>query len=126
MAQSITLTSFGELADALGLDPSPEDNSGDADEQAVVPAATETRVPDLTDLLTELETAGGSLAAIVRRDQEARAQALQDLERYDSILAKQREAEQVRTRAQQMRHEAEALSERAFTEQGRTEATRIA
>ncbi len=125
MSQSITLKSFGELADALGLDPILEDTPGDPDEQAAVPAPTENRVPDLVDLLTELEVASGSLAAIVRRDQEARALALQELERYDSILAKQREAEQAHTHAQRVRHEAEALSERAFAEEARAEATRI-
>jgi len=125
MSQSITLKSFGELADALGLDPIPEDNPGDAGDQAAAPAATGNPVPDLVDLLTELEVASGSLAAIVRRDQEVRALALQDLERYDSILAKQREAEQAHNHAQRVRHEAEALSERAFAEEARAEATRI-
>ncbi len=125
MSQSITLKSFGELADALGLDPIPEDQPADADDRAAVPAATGNRVPDLVDLLIELEVATGSLAAIVRRDQEARALALQDLERYDSILAKQREAEQARNHAQQVRREAECLSERAFAEEARTEAARI-
>ncbi len=125
MSQSITLKSFGELADALGLDPIPEDQPADAGDQSAAPAATGNRVPDLVDLLTELEVASGGLAAIVRRDQEVRALALQDLERYDSILAKQREAEQAHNHAQRVRHEAEALSERAFAEEARAEAIRI-
>jgi len=125
MSQSITLTSFGELADALGLDPISEDHPDDAGDQAATPTPTGNGVPDLVDLVTELEVASGSLAAIVRRDQEVRALALQDLERYDSILAKQREAEQAHNHAQRVRHEAECLSERAFAEEARAEATRI-
>ncbi len=125
MSQTITLTSLSELADALGLDPIPEDDSDDAVEQAPTPTETENPVPDLTDLVRELEIASGSLSAVVRRDQEVRAVALQELERYDSVLAKQHEAEQARTRAEQLRREAEALSERAFADETRAEATRI-
>jgi len=125
MSQSITLKSFGELADALGLDPILEDQTGDAGDQAAAPTATGNPAPDLVDLLTELEVATDSLAAIVRRDQEVRALALQELERYDSILATQREAEQAHNHAQRVRHEAEALSERAFAEEARAEAIRI-
>ena len=125
MSKSITLKSFDELADALGLDPIPEDAPDDSGGQAEAPAVTGHSGPNLVDLLTELEVASGSLAAIVRRDQEVRAIALQELERYDSVLVKQQEAEQARTHAQQVRREAETLSERAFAEEARAEATRI-
>jgi hypothetical protein len=40
-------------------------------------------------------------------------------------VARQGEAEQVRSQAQQVRHEAEALRERAFADEARTEAARI-
>jgi tetratricopeptide (TPR) repeat protein len=125
MSHTITLTSLSELADALGLDPVPEDDTDDAVEQSSTAAETGEPALNLTDLLREIETASGSLSAVVRRDNEVRAVALQELERYDSVLAKQREAEQTRTRAEQLRREAEALSERAFAEEARAEATRI-
>lgn len=125
MSKSITLKSFDELPDALGIDPIAEDAPDDASDQAEAPAATGNSLPNLVDLLTELEVASSSLAAIVRRDQEVRAMALQELERYDFVLVKQHEAEQARNHAQQVRREAEALSERAFAEEARAEAKRI-
>ncbi|CCF85435.1 hypothetical protein NITHO_4980001 [Nitrolancea hollandica Lb] len=62
---------------------------------------------------------------MVRRDQEARTLALRDLERYDALIARQREAERARERAHQMRQEAEQLLEAAFTDEARTEAQRV-
>ncbi len=81
-----------------------------------IPTPTEPPA-DLGDLLAELEAAGATLATITRQDQETRAAALRDLERYDALVAKQREAEEARDRAAQIRQEVEAFAASAFTDE---------
>lgn len=124
---STVLKSFAELAEAL-------DFHEPTDERAVVEGTAAESVSeapsppahDLQELLTELQTAGATLAAIARRDQEARTVALRDLERYDAIVAQQREAEQAHERAVQVCEQAESLAERAYADEARTEARRVA
>jgi hypothetical protein len=125
MSHSITLKSFAELAEALNI----EELMPDEDEAPVEqlqssgnPAADN---PDLKALLADLETASATLATIVRRDEEARAVAMRDLERYDSLVARRREAEQAQERASQVRREAERLSEGAFAEEARARAAEV-
>jgi hypothetical protein len=83
-------------------------------------------VPDLAGLLAELGRASATLATVVRQDQEARAFALRDLERYDAIVADQRQAEEALARARQVRAEAEALAGAAFAPEARAAAERVA
>jgi hypothetical protein len=89
-----------------------------------VPAAAGT--PDLARLLAELEAAGATLAAVARRDQDARAVALRDLERYDRQLAHQQEAEAVCARARHVRGAAEALAAGAYSDEARAAAAQVA
>jgi len=126
MSQSIVLKSFAELAEALDLEEVPEETPPP---EACVPEPP-AEAPDpqlnLQDLLLELQAAGATLAAISRRDQEARTVALRDLERYDGIVSRQREAEQAHEQARQVREDAERLAEQAYAEEARTEADRVA
>jgi len=125
MSHSITLKSFAELGEALNIgDLNPDDDEAPAEEitrSGVLPNHS----PDLTTLLADLESAGATLATIARRDEEARATALRDLERYDSLVAQQREAEEAQERASQVRREAETLNEEAFAEEARARAAEV-
>jgi hypothetical protein len=125
MSQAIVLNSFAELADALDLDALRQDAFTDESVDPMLPEPTADPAPDLAALLEELQRAGETLTAIARRDQEAKAEALRDLERYDQLVARQREVERAREQAQQVRHEAEALDEGAFADEARKEAARI-
>jgi len=125
MSQFTVLTSFAELADALDLDALAPEPIAAESVDPVLSEPTTDPPSDLAALLEELQRAGATLAAITRRDQEARTEALRDLERYEELVARQREAEGARTHAQQVRREAEVLSERAFADEARKEATRI-
>ena len=80
----------------------------------------------LAGLLAELERASATLATVARQDQETRALALRDLERYDAVLAEQRQAEEARARARQVREEAERLAAAAFADEARAAAGRVA
>ena len=126
MSRSIVVKSFAELAEVLNLDGLPEGPIAEFAESTTQSATQETAVPDLTGLLAELEEASATLAAVVRRDQEARALALRDLEQYDAVVARRQEAEIARRRAQQVRLESEALVAAAFAEEARTAASRTA
>ena len=125
MSETTVLKSFAELADALDLADPPDWT----DEVAVQPANPVVELVDplldLEALFGDLQQAGATLAAITRRDQETRALALRDLERYDAVVAEQRQAEEVLGRARQIRQEAESLAEQAFAEEARTAASRV-
>ncbi len=125
MSQSIVVKSFAELAEVLKLEDLPE-GSTTAAEEVIAQPAPESPTTDLADLLAELETASATLAAVARRDQEARALALHDLEQYDALVARQREAESAHRRARQVRLESEALIAAAFAEEARIAAERAA
>lgn len=128
---TIVLKSFAELADVLDLDTLP---TGPADAMAEEATSITEATPitpadppaDLTGLLAELEAASATLTTVARQDQETRAVALRDLERYDALVAEQREAEQARDHAQQVRREAESLAESAFADEARASALWVA
>lgn len=136
MAQAIVAHSFAELAEILGLDGPLADRAedservelGDTDEMAAAidrPANAEEAVPDLAALVAELETASQTLADIARRDHEARAQALRDLDRYDELVARLEEARRGRVHSAKIRSEAEAIARSAFTDEARGAADRV-
>lgn len=135
MPQAIVLKSFAELAETLNLDELPDEpltpidnqptSPAPVDDESTTPAAPIDTPIDLASLLTELEAAAVTLATISHQDQEARTLALRDLERYDTLVARQREAEGARERARQMRQEAEHLLEAAFADEARAEAHRV-
>ena len=121
---SIVLKSFAELAEVLDLaEPADECTSVEDTPERVSDAPP--TVPDLHDLLTELQSASATLATIARRDQEARDLALRDLERYDEIVARKREAERAHEQALQVRDQAAKLADGAFADQARTESQRV-
>jgi hypothetical protein len=126
MSRSIVVKSFAELAELLNVDEPAEGPAPETPETAL-PRATQEMAPfDLGALLAELEEASASLAAVARRDQEARVAALRELEEYDSLVARQREAERARDRAGQVRLEAETLARSAFAGEARASAGRAA
>ena len=125
MSQSIVVKSFAELAELIDLDDLPDDSLAYGAASAAVSTVRGNGVADLQELLAELETAGTTLAAIGQEDQEARDLALRDLERYETLVAQQREAELASERAQQMRREADAFATGAFTEAARAAARRV-
>lgn len=112
MSHPIVVKSLADLPRLLPLEERPEETGTSLES----PADTGAPSNDLANLVTELEAASVSLTAITRRDQEARASALRDLEQYDALIARREEARDVAQRAHQMRREAEALAETAFTE----------
>ena len=124
MSRSIVVKSFAELAEVLSLDELPEGPVSEVVDSTAPPAAAETAVFDLTSLLAELETASATLAAVARRDHEARALALRDLAQYDALVARQREAEGACQRAQQVQLQAEDLAATAFEEEARVASRR--
>lgn len=127
MSQSIVVKSFAELANLF-----PEDDVQSFDESAdALPSLTSAvgrsdSGIDLSELVEELDAARVTLARMIVKDQEERATALRDLERYDTLARQQEEAEFARDRASQIRREAEAFISRAYSEEARAEAARIA
>ena len=87
--------------------------------------AGEPDLDDLAALLARLESAGLTLSRVVRQDEEARAQALRELERHDALLAAAQEAEEACRRAGRVRAEAEAVAEAAFSEETRAAAREV-
>ena len=109
------LTSLAELGAIYGIEAgeAPEEAPADppVQETAASPATPAGRdaageagtiapAPDLTAMLAELDAASGTLAAIARQDQAARETALQELARYDALVAVRQEAEAAHERAQ--------------------------
>lgn len=124
MSQGIVVKSFEELASLFPTEDLPPDPPG-AGEDDPPQSTRHNGGADLANLLTELEAAGVALARVIVRDQEARSLALRDLERYDSLIGQQRDAESARERASQIRREAEAFVAHAFGEAARDEATQV-
>jgi hypothetical protein len=62
---------------------------------------------------------------VARQDQETRALALRDLERYDAVAESLRQAEQARDRASELRVRAELLAAEAFASEARVAAERV-
>ncbi|MGE3795880.1 MAG: hypothetical protein AB7I38_18410 [Dehalococcoidia bacterium] len=125
MSEKIVLKSFAELAEALDLSALADGPAAVAVEPPAVAPSPDGPAPDLATLLAELEQASATIASVARRDQETRALALRDLERYDAVVAGQRQAEQALDRAQQVHREAEALVGCAFAEEARAAASRV-
>ncbi len=123
MSTQITLNSFEELAEVFRTDQVPSGTAQPITYEA--PLAAGGASPELADLLAELQRAGATLATIARRDDEARRQALSELERYDALLAQQTEAETVGKRARQVRRQAHELAENAFEDDAREAARRV-
>lgn len=117
MSGTIVLKSFAELADALDLSALVD---GPVAPTAPFPRPDDP-APDLVGLLAELEHASAMLATVGLQDQETRALALRELERYDAIVAEQRRAEQAR----QVLREAEDLVGSAFAEEARAVAGQV-
>lgn len=83
-------------------------------------------VNDLTSLLAALDDTGTRLADLVCRDEAERNTALDELRRYDTLLAAHEEAERVRLRAKDVRAQAEHLGKSAFGTAAREQAAGIA
>lgn len=120
MSQEIVLKSFEELASLFPTD-EPASESGESDMSLSIPMAS----GNLADLRVQLEAASVSLARIVVRNQQERERAARDLERYDTLVDQQHEAECARDEAQRIRREAEAFIELAYGEDARAKAERI-
>ncbi|HLG72508.1 MAG TPA: hypothetical protein VK009_18985 [Chloroflexota bacterium] len=127
MAHEVTLNSFADLAHFF--------ETGEASDQAneyVGPVATiERQFEDvdpsasLRDILGELERANATLSTIARRDEEARNQALSDLERYDGLMDQLQRAETALTRARELLDRAQAVVDEAFHEEAREAANHV-
>ncbi|MDE3076740.1 MAG: hypothetical protein KGJ86_15085 [Chloroflexota bacterium] len=126
MSNQIVVNSFAELAQVLKvqeLAPAPPE---EIEHEASVATEAAVQAPDLGDLLARLERASATLAAVARRDEEDRTLALSELDRYDALVAEQCSAEAASQRASEVRVEAEALAENAFSDDARDAATRVA
>ncbi|HVA85574.1 MAG TPA: hypothetical protein VNF73_04540 [Candidatus Saccharimonadales bacterium] len=123
MSQTVVLKSFAELETFFGPGDPAADPDPEPDDESTANAHDASA--DLATLLQELETAGTALARIIVRDQEERALAARDLERFDTLVGQQREAESAREQASRICQEAEAFAELAYSEDARTEAERI-
>jgi hypothetical protein len=134
MSQTMVVKSFADLPRLLNLDelpPAPADTAVDPgasdheSEPALGTDADHRATVDLLELLAELESASVSLAAVARQDQETRALALRDLERYDALAESLRQAGQARDRASELRTRAELLVAEAFAAEARAAAQRV-
>jgi hypothetical protein len=124
VSQAVILKSFAELDTFFGSGaPNDQPEWETSDERGVGSTGASA---DLTSLLRELEAAGAALARIIVHDQEQRALAARDLERYDALVEQQREAEGAREQAGRIRREAESFAELAYADEARAEAARIA
>src|SRR5262245_53835242 len=135
MSQTMVVKSFADLPRLLNLDELPQASADTAEnvvpeEQEAEPAlgiaATGNATVDLLELLAELEAASASLAAIARQDQETRALALRELERYDAVAESLRQAEQARDRASELRIRADRLAAEAFASEAKVAAQQVA
>src|ERR1700674_395690 len=126
MSHSIVVKSFAELADALAFDDLPGEDEDPSVDRLLVPSKPSVDGVALADLLSELEAASLTLATVIRQDQETRTLALRDLEHYDALVAREREAEQIVERARRTRRDAETLVDGAFAEEARAAARHIA
>ena len=130
MAQEVTLNSFADLA--RFLEPTEPGDEPREYVAPVAPVATSERPVEeldpsssLRDIVDELERANATLTTIARRDEEARTQALSDLERYDGLVDQLRRAEMALARAQELLNRAQAIAEGAFHEEAREAANHV-
>ena len=134
MALTTVVKSFADLPRLLNLDDLPPgpDDPGDAQppqecipDDVIEPAAQSEAPIDLADLLAELEAASATLAAVARHDEETRAVALRDLERYDAVAATLHQAELVQSQACQLHDRAAHLFAEAFATEAKVAAERV-
>jgi hypothetical protein len=123
MAHELTLNSFADLARFF--------ETGDVNDATAPTATLEHPRQDLDpttsvqDILEELERANATLTTIARRDEEARNQALSDLERYDGLMAELERAETALARSQELLARAQALADDAFRDEAREAAANV-
>ena len=125
MSKQVVLKSFAELAVALHLEDLPDDLPVSTPAAQTVQRQAGPTV-DLGQLLAELEAVGAELEKAARQDEAARTSALQELERYDALVAALQQAQTTHARASQVRAEAEALAKNAFSQEARIAASRAA
>src|SRR5581483_11847812 len=127
MSQSTVLKSLAELGDFFDLpEPMPEVAENDIGATRLAPSEAFTLpVPELAELLAQLEVASATLATVARQDQETRDVALRDLERYDAAVAAQAEADDALRRATVLREQAETFAATAFAEEARAAARNV-
>ena len=135
MSQTTVVKSFADLPHLLNVDelpPGPAETVDEISPDASIPdtaietAAQAESTIDLADLLAELEAASATLAAVARQDEETRALAVRDLERYDTLAVTVHQAELVHERASELQRRAEHLAAEAFATEARTAAERVA
>src|SRR5581483_428593 len=127
MAHEITLNSFADLASFFEAG-----NLNEATSEYVAPVATIVRHSEdvdpgssLRDIVEELERANATLTTIARRDEEARNQALSDLERYDGLIDQLHRAEAALSRARELLDRAQLVADEAFHEEAREAAIHV-
>ena len=122
MAHEVTLNSFSELARFF----EPDQPSTESPVAVIEPIRLDVDpTTSLRDILEELERANATLTTIARRDEEARNQALSDLERYDDLASQLQRAEVALTSAQQLLVRAQALADDAFRDEAREAANHV-
>ena len=135
MSHSVVVKSFADLPRLLNLDDLPPRPADISNESPVESCVTDSPIVDdadaessldLADLLAELEAASATLAVVARQDEETRALAVRDLERYDAVAATLGQAEQVHKQAGDLRERAERLAAEAFATEARVAAERVA
>ncbi|HLI52099.1 MAG TPA: hypothetical protein VKU87_09890, partial [Thermomicrobiaceae bacterium] len=125
MAPTTVIKSFADLGDLLETDEEDVALTPELDD----PASSDglpIELPDLDALVTELEEAAAALAAIERQEEATRAHVLQDLEQYDAVVARERQAEAAYQHARKLRQRSEDLAARALADENRAAATRVA
>jgi hypothetical protein len=80
---------------------------------------------ELADLLAQLQSASATLATVIRRDQESKALALTELDRYEALLAQCAQAEAAAERARRIAAEADAIAANAFAEEAQEAAQQV-
>src|SRR5581483_7882014 len=119
MAHEVTLNSFSDLARFFEASQPTEETREYVGPVATIERPVEDFDPgsSLRDIVDELERANATLTTIARRDEEARNQALSDLERYDGLTDQLHRAESALARARELLDRAEAIAEDAFREE---------
>lgn len=123
MSKHVVLKSFAELALALRLEALPDEPMPGRPCE-MVERGNGVPTVDIDHLMRDLEAACGDFQTAVREDEAARAEALQDLERYDALVAALRQAEAAWERAAHLQADAERLAHEAFTGAAREAAQR--
>src|SRR5687767_13739542 len=116
MSQSSVDKSFADLSHLLNLDELPHGPAESVDEclsevfvqdsPSEGPEGTESTI-DLADLLAQLDAASATLAGVTVQEQETRALAVRDLERYDTLTAHDLQPDPVNQRASELPRRAE-------------------